>query len=145
MEHNNELMVMNEDSEFIGTLTARTSMFCSLQANTEEEKAQLFNAMNNPDKRVGECINMVINAKDLFCEIVELTSEKTGELEKCPRIVIIDDKGVGYVAVSFGVFNALKKIIAIYGAPTWAKPIPLEVKQITKGDRKILTFNVKSK
>ena len=142
---NNALVVMADNSSMISTLTARTTVFCSISANTAEEKALLFNSMNNPEKRVGDCVNMTINAKDLFCEMVDLTSEKTGEIESCPRIVIIDDKGVGYVAVSFGIFNALKKVIAIYGAPTWDKPIPLEVKQITKGDRKILTFNVKAK
>jgi hypothetical protein len=128
---------------FVADLTStRTSMFCSLKATDDKSKAVLFKAMNNPEKRLGDCINMEINAKDLFCETVTCINKETGESNLCPRIVVIDDKGVGYQAVSIGVFSAMKKIIAVYGAPSWAKPIKLKVLQITKGDRKLLTFDV---
>lgn len=121
--------------------TAQTS-FCSMQADTAEGKAKLFNAMNNPDKRLADCINMKIRAKDLYIEIVNCTNEETGEVTACPRIVIIDDKGIAYQAVSIGIYSALKKVIQVYGAPTWETPVTLEVKQITKGARKMLTLNV---
>lgn len=126
-------------------LTSAQMQFCSVKAESDEEKAKLFNAMNNPEKRIADCINMVIKAKDLFVEVVQCTNESTGEVTTCPRIVIIDENGVGYQAVSVGIYSALKKVIQIYGAPTWVKAIPLEVKQITKGERKMLTLNVKTK
>lgn len=121
--------------------TARTQ-FCSMVAETDEAKAQMFNAMNNPDKRLSDCINMVIKAKDLYIEVVNCTNTETGETTPCPRIVIVDDKGVAYQCVSVGIYSALKKVIQVFGAPTWEKPIPLMVKQVTKGDRKMLTLNV---
>lgn len=133
---------MDEDSRFIANLTSRETTFCSLVANTAPEKAMLFKAMNNPEKRVGDCINMTIYAKDLYCEVVDCIDQHTREVQKCPRIVIIDKDGVGYQAVSLGVYSAIKKIIRVFGAPTWAEPLPLVVKQITKGDRKLLTFDV---
>lgn len=137
------LTVYNDDDNFlIADLTSRVTTFCSLVANTPAEKANLFKAMNNPDKRIGDCINMTINAKDLFCEVVNCNNQQTGEVTACPRIVIIDDNGVGYQAVSLGVYSAIKKIIQVFGAPTWAEPLPLVVKQITKGERKLLTFDV---
>lgn len=123
-------------------MTSAQLAFSSLQASTDEEKAQLFNAINNPEKRLSDCINMVINAKDLFVEVVNCTNEETGEVTACPRIVIIDDKGVSYQAVSLGIYSALKKVIQIFGVPTWNKPIALEVKQVTKGTRKMLTLNI---
>ena len=126
-------------------LTSAQMQFCSVKAESDDEKAKLFNAMNNPEKRIADCINMVIKAKDLFVEVVQCTNESTGEVTTCPRIVIIDENGVGYQAVSVGIYSALKKVIQIYGAPTWNKAIPLEVKQITKGERKMLTLNVKTK
>lgn len=137
----NELVV--EENGFIADLTSAKTTFCSLQANTKAEKANLFKAMNNPEKRLGDCINMIINAKDIYCEVVECVNDKTGEITQCPRVVIIDDKGIGYQAVSIGIYSALKKIIQVFGAPTWNEPIPIEIKQITKGDRKLLTFDVK--
>ncbi len=123
-------------------LTSAQTQFCSMHAETAEEKAKLYNAMNNPEKRIGDCINMTINAKDLYIEVVNCTNEETGEVTACPRIVIIDDKGVGYQAVSVGIFSALKKVVQVFGAPTWETPVKLMVQQITKGSRKMLTLNV---
>ena len=123
-------------------MTSRQLSFSSLKAETDDEKASLFNAINNPEKRLSDCINMKIRAKDLFIEVVNCTNEETGEVTACPRIVIIDDKGVSYQAVSLGIYSALKKVIQIFGAPTCDKPIVLEVKQVTKGQRKMLTLNI---
>lgn len=123
-------------------MTSAQTQFCSMVATTDEDKAKLFNAMNNPEKRLADCINMKIKAKDLYIEVVNCTNEETGEVTACPRIVIIDDKGVAYQAVSIGIYSALKKVIQVFGAPTWAKPVTLEVKQVTKGNRKMLTLNV---
>jgi len=136
------VMAMDDNNSFIVDLTSRQTTFCSFVAKTNAEKAILFKAMNNPEKRIGDMINMEITAKDLFCEVVTCVNKETGESNVCPRIVIIDDKGVGYQAVSLGVFSAFKKIILVYGQPTWKDPIKLKVVQITKGDRKLLTFDV---
>lgn len=123
-------------------MTTAQTQFCSMTASTDEDKAKLFNAMNNPDKRLADCINMKIKAKDLYIEVVNCTNEETGEITACPRIVIIDEKGVSYQAVSIGIYSALKKVIQVFGTPTWEKPVSLEVKQVTKGTRKMLTLNV---
>lgn len=143
-EGNTALTVMDEDERFIMDLTAeRKTQFCSMVPKNEDEEIVLFNAMNNPEKRIGDCINMTINVKHVFCEVVTCVNRETGETNMCPRIVLIDTDGVGYQAVSLGVFSALKKIFAIKGSPTtWKKPVKLQVVQITKGDRKLLTFNM---
>lgn len=126
-------------------MTTAKTQFCSMVADTDKARAQLFNAMNNPDERLADCINKQINMKDLYVEVVNCTNEETGETTACPRIVIIDDKNKSYQAVSIGIYSALKKIIQVFGAPTWTTPVPIEVKQITKGNRKMLTLNVVAK
>ena len=143
-EGNTAFTAMDEDERFIMDLTAeRKTQFCSMIPKNEDEEIVLFNAMNNPEKRIGDCINMTINVKHVFCEVVTCVNRETGETNMCPRIVLIDTDGVGYQAVSLGVFSALKKIITIKGSPTtWKKPVKLQVVQITKGDRKLLTFNM---
>lgn len=143
-EGNTALTAMDDDERFIMDLTAeRKTQFCSMIPKNEDEEIVLFNAMNNPGKRIGDCINMTINVKHVFCEVVTCVNRETGETNMCPRIVLIDTDGVGYQAVSLGVFSALKKIFAIKGSPTtWKKPVKLQVIQITKGDRKLLTFNM---
>ena len=138
------LEVRDNDENYAIDLTARTSSYSSLVANTPEEKAALFNLMNNPEKRLSECINMTIEAKDVIIETVECINEKTGEVTKVPRTIIVDKNGVGYQCASFGVFNALKKIFAVFGAPTWETPLPLVVMQITSKEHKIMTLNIKT-
>lgn len=138
------LMTMQEDERFIMDLTAeRKVQFCSMVPKNEDEEITLFNAMNNPEKRIGDCINLTIEVKHVFCEVVTCINRETGELNICPRIVLIDKDGVGYQAVSMGIYSALKKIISIKGNPaSWKKPVKLQVVQVTKGDRKLLTFNL---
>jgi hypothetical protein len=137
------MVAMEENSKFVADLQGNSvTMFCSFKPSTPKQKAQLFKAMNNPDKRIADCINMEINVKDVFCETVNCTNRETGELQECPRIVLIDDKGVGYQCVSLGMFSALKKVMAVFGTPTWETPVKLKIVQITKGERKLLTFDV---
>lgn len=149
---NNEIATVNNETkglnrfdmdgfDIIADLTSAQTAFCSMSMETEEEKSAVFNAMNNPDERLADCINKQITIKDVYIEIVECTNTETGEVTSCPRVVLIDDKGKTYQCVSVGIYSALKKIFMIWGTPnTWAKPIKVEVKQVTKGDRKMLTL-----
>lgn len=136
----NELRVY-EDENFIANLTSATESFCSMKADTDKEKASLFKAMNNPDKRLSEMINNTIAVKDLYCEVVDVINKDTGITEKCPRIVLIDDKNISYQCVSRGIYSAFKKLILIYGQPTWEKPIKLKVRQIENGNKRLLTLD----
>ena len=120
----------------------QTSMFCSIQGGTRENKVAVFNASNNPDHKVGDYINKVIVVKDVLAELIEVTNEETGEVEVTPRVVLIDMDGKSYQAVSKGIFNALKKAIAIFGAPTWDEGLPCLIKQVSVGKGSMLTFDV---
>lgn len=135
---------VDDDERYILDLTAKRSVqYCSFKPETEEDEIILFNAMTNPSKRLSDCINMTISIQHVFCEIVDCTNRETGEVSKCPRIVLISDNGESYQAVSMGVFSALKKIFSIKGEPsTWKKPVHLKVLQRTVGERKMLTFEM---
>lgn len=137
-------MFADDGFNIVMDLTTAKTSFCSMVAEKDEDKAKLYNAMNNPDNRLSDWINKTINAKDLYIEVVNCTNTETGEVTACPRIVLIDDKGVSYQCVSIGVYSAIKKLIQAFGVPTWHKPIKLEVKQITKGERKMLTLDAKA-
>lgn len=143
VSNNNRPMNMFSDEGFnieIDMTTAKTQ-FCSLKPTTEDESKTLFNAMNNPDKRLSDCIGETINVKHLYIEVVDCVNQETGAVTPSPRIVLIDDKNISYQCVSIGIYSALKKVIQIFGVPsTWKKPIPLKVKQVTKGVRKMLTL-----
>lgn len=136
--------VERTEENFVAQLTdVKNIAFCSMNAKTIEEKTQLFNAMNNPSKSIKECVNMEIKVKDVFVEVVNCINEETGESKECPRIVLIDENGEGYTAVSIGVFSSLKKIFQVFGFPTWKTPITIIPKVISKGTRQITTLSVK--
>lgn len=120
-----------------------TSVYCSVQGGDRKTKALVYNASNNPEHKVADFINKVINVKDVLVEIIQVENEETGELEEAPRVVLIDDKGAAYQAVSAGMFSAIKKAIQIFGQPTWDEPLPMLIKQVSVKRGSMLTAEVK--
>lgn len=116
--------------------------YSSLKAGTLKEKAALFNAMSNPNHKVGDYINKSIRVKDVYVEIIDLTDEDTGEVTNAPRIVLIDTDGDSYQAVSKGIFSALSRAIQVFGEPTWDDGLPIMIRQISLGKNQMLTFDV---
>ena len=99
-------------------LTSQSSFYCSFKPETNEDKAKLYNMMNDVDERLSDHVNNALEIKDVFVEPVSLTRED-GTVAVCPRVVLMDVNGITYGCVSLGVYNALKKLIAVYGEPTW--------------------------
>lgn len=134
--------------------TGGNSTYCSIQATDKASKAKVFNAMNNPDHRVGDYINKQIRLKDVLAEVITMDEKdendqpvidpETGEPKRTQaiRVVLFDDKGESYQAVSTGVYNAVKKLMMVFGTPTWDDPITVEVKQVSLGKNQMLTLNV---
>lgn len=135
-------LAVAEKETALNLMGEQKASFTSLKNETPEEKQILYKAMSNPEKRLSDCINTVIQAKDLFMEMVDMTNEETGEITTCPRIVIVDKDGVSYQSVSFGIYNALKRVIQVFGAPTWEQPIPLKVIQVTRKEKKMLSLDI---
>ena len=121
---------------------ANLRAMCSIKAETAEEKALVFNAANNPQHKVADFINKKIMVKDIYAETLELVNKETGEVDKAPRIVLIDEAGEAYECVSVGMFSALKKLIATFGEPTWEQPIPVVIKQEKVVNGSMLTISV---
>ncbi len=117
--------------------------YCSFAATDSAAKAMLFNGMNNPDHRVADQINQVIEVKDVYAEMVDIADEDTGEITQCPRIVLFDSKGESHVAVSVGLLSALKKLFKVFGQPSeWEKPLPLKVRQVNVKAGSMLTLEL---
>lgn len=138
---------MNEMTEYREqnlqqNLTESSDSFCSLKAETPQEKATLFRIMNSPEKRISDCINQTILVKDVYCEVVQVTNKETREVNTCPRVVLVDKDGIGYQSVSFGIYGSLKKLFQVYGVPTWEEPVPVKVIQISREKNKILALTI---
>lgn len=114
--------------------------FCSMVAVDTKAKKTLFNATSNPAK-ISSMIGKTIDLLHFYVEVIQVVSEQTGEIVNVPRVVLIDVKGNGYQGVSIGLYNALKRIVSMFGMPeTWDEPLTVEVQQIeVKNGR---TFNL---
>lgn len=132
----------------VGTLeTAFTSTgmtYCSFKTATPEGKIALYTAMNNPTFSVQEKLNCTIYLQDIYAESIQLVDEKSGEFEDSVRIVLIDSEGNSYGCCSKGIFSAIKKLIQVFGAPTWEEPIPVQPYQAStrNGNNKIYSLRI---
>ena len=114
--------------------------FCSMVAEDVEAKKTLFNATSNPAK-ISSMIGKQIDLLHFYVEIIQVLNESSNEIVNVPRVVLIDSKGNGYQGVSIGLYNALKRIVSMFGMPeTWEAPLTVEIQQIeVKNGR---TFNL---
>lgn len=142
-ENKNELMYQEPAQSLAAVFGGIGANYFSATVKTAEDKKRLVNAMNNPDKRLADSVNTVIAVKDLYVEMIEMANQETGELQTCPRIVLLDADGVSYGCVSFGILGSLKKIMAFYGQPTWEEPVTVKPVFVNKGnDRRILSLQL---
>lgn len=123
--------------------TGIPSFFCSFNAETDSEKAALYNAMNNPDVQIADHIGQMINMRDIIIEAVDMLNEETGEVRTAPRCTIIDVDGNSYASTSVGIYNALRKICGIFRKSHFETGLPIKVAQISiKGGKRIFTLNL---
>ena len=123
----------NELTLFNGNVGA---IYCSKEAKTDEAKKDLFNALESCDALLNDCVGQEINLKDVYCEEKEVIDEESGETRKKYRTILFDVSGQTYATGSYGIFNIMKKIFAIYGMPTWEKGIKVKVTKRPIGNGK---------
>ena len=136
------------DSVTVSSLAdpSETRMYCSIKDDgSMQSKARIFNSINSPDKRISDCIGETISLANIVAHPIQLVDENSGELIETMRMVLVDDKGTSYEAVSTGIVNAVARILQIFGQPdTWTAPI--KVKPVQKGTRngnnKVTTLKV---
>ncbi len=148
-EETTEMMVVNRNDIISGSaihaLTdTATAFFSSIADNgTRESKVAIYNAINKADEKLDDHKNEVLNIKDVVAHTVTLIDENTSEVIDCTRIVLINDKGVGYESISVGIYSSLQKLFAIVGMPTWDEPLKVKcVEQKTRKGFKTLTLEL---
>lgn len=136
-ETTNALAMVSATAENVGKTV------CSITpTGNRKEDARIFSALNNPEYRIANFINKKIAVTDVLVEIRELLNEENGEIETAPRVVLIDEDGKAYQAVSKGIFNAVKNAYQVFGAAPWEPALEIEIKQVAVGKGSMLTFDV---
>lgn len=115
--------------------------YCTMVAENRQAMATLYNAVSNPEK-ISAHINKPIEMIHFYVEIIQCANEKTGAIVNVPRVVLIDKTGKGYQAVSVGVYNAVKRIVSMFGNPaTWDTPVTVVPQNVDLGGGQH-TFNL---
>lgn len=127
----------NEKNEITLFTGVKNKIYCSIVAESEESKKQLFNALETCDALLNDCVGQEIAIKDIYVEEREITDEETGEVRPKYRTILFDESGQTYATGSYGIFNIVKKIVSIYGLPTnWENPIKVKVSKRPIGNGK---------
>lgn len=116
-----------EKFDITADLQSESAAYCSMVAVDNKARVTLYNACNQPAK-LAEHINETIKVLHIYAEIIPVTNKLTGAIDKAPRVVLIDEKGQGYQAVSIGIYNAVKQLMHMFGDPsTWTGPHTVKV------------------
>lgn len=117
-------------------------IYCSKVIETEEEKKEMFNALESCDILLNDCVNNEIDLKDIYIEERQVIDKETGEVKTKFRTILFDVNGQTYATGSYGIYNILSKIVKIYGLPdTWEKPLKVKVaKKPIKDGKSSLTL-----
>ena len=121
----NELMVNNEN--FLSE--EQKKVYVSKQLKTVEDKKALLNALDSCDVLINDCVGETIDIKDFYIEEYEKADEKTGEIKTKYRTIIFDKDGKTYATGSYGVFNCVKKLIMVYGYPTYEEEVKVKIQK----------------
>lgn len=122
---------MNESQEIISSIqNAGSEIFHSFDVATKKDQIKLFNATSGDGETVKENINKTLEIVDVVVMPVDVLNED-GTTATVPRTTLITKEGRQISATSWGVFNSMKRINAIFGGLHFDEPlkiVPVEVK-----------------
>lgn len=118
-------------------------IFCSKIVESDKDKKELFNALEQCDVVLNDIVGTEIVLKDVYCEEKQVLDDETGELKTKFRTILFDVDGKTYATGSYGIYNVIKKLCSIYGLPTWENGIKVKVAKRPMGNGKsTLTLNL---
>ena len=112
----------------VNTQIVETGIFSTVNAQTMEGKAAVFNALNGATP-LRDVVGEILSVKDIIVQRVEVETDE-GDVVEQPRTSLITSDGVAYSATSNGIFSAVKNILGVFGHPsTWEAPLKVVVEE----------------
>lgn len=142
MDNKSNLAIATTPNEMV---QGNLATYCSVKAETMEEKKALYNALESCDVVLNDIVGQTINVKDVYIQEYPRTDKTTGEpISNGHRVILFDDQGKSYVTASNYFFISLIKFLNTFGSPeTWKEPVPIEIaKRPTKSGNPCLTFKL---
>lgn len=135
-ENNGAVMV----SDVMNTGVGYTDMNLTDRASA----VAFYNATSNPVNKLKEHVNEVLPLVHVSVECVEVSTDTVPEGKTiAPRIVLITEDGQSYACVSVGVYQSLKRMFTLLGAPdTWTEPVNIKPVLISTKKGQVLSLNL---
>lgn len=118
--------------------------YTDMNLTDRKQAVAFYNATANPDMRLKEHVNEVIDLVHVSVECAEVNAQlEDGSAGKsvAPRIVLIDKDGKSYSCVSTGIYNSLKRLFALVGSPDgWAEPVKVKPVLISTKKGQVLSL-----
>lgn len=117
MENNNLVaMVKEAESTAIinGVREAGKDLFLSFEVKSIEDRKMVFNATSSGEP-IKNILRKKIKLRDVIVLPVQIEDTRTKEMNWVPRTSIITLDGEIYYASSWGVYNSISRLHAIFG------------------------------
>jgi hypothetical protein len=119
------------------------SVFSTITGTDFKSKVAVVNAIQNASP-VADNLGKTIALANVVVQPVEMTNERTGELQTVPRVTLIDGAGKAYHCISDVVYKDLKTIFGVIGHPsTWPAPLDVVVNKEKGKVGSYFTLNLK--
>lgn len=144
----NEMMNRPESSTAmtVGDVMNTGIAYTDMNLTDREQAVAFYNATSNPDMKLKEHVNEIINMVHVSVECAEVNGKMpdgTDGKVLAPRIVIISDDGHAYSCVSTGMYNSLKRLFALLGTPdTWPEPVKVKPVLVSTKNGQVLSLNL---
>lgn len=143
-----ETLCIFNDSKYI-------EQFSSFSPDDMAGKVKLYNAINSPDQRLKDIVNMPINIKDVIVRKVSLSEKveraNTDENDDAGdfrgsregfRVIILDTEGKSYTATSTGIYNSICTLRNVFGTLHFEEGLKVAVKNIKTKNGDTLTLSI---
>lgn len=109
----------------------RSNVMSTFKGDSFTDKVAVIDAMTNA-KPLSENLGTVINLKNVVIQVIEMPEEvngaKTGKMVEAPRIILVDEDGTSYAAISNGILKSLENFFGVLGQPDeWPAALPIVV------------------
>ena len=101
-------------------------VWSSIHAATREQMLDLYDAVSDSES-LEDMVNQTISVQDVILQPVEMADERTGEVQRRNRIVLVTPDGKAYGCVSSGIETSMRNLFAIVGMPPWTPAIDFTV------------------
>lgn len=101
--------------------------YSSIEGDDFDTKLTVLEAMTD-SLPISKNLDKVIQVRNIIVQQVEMLDEKSGELKAQPRVILVDEDGRAFHAISAPLFRDVENWLGMLGKPsTWKGALPVKV------------------